>query len=67
MMIAPVIFALLLGVFIFAILPHAGLVRRTLSVGIFLAPRRLIARSAASRPTSSDFRKSPAWTALAKS
>lgn len=37
MMIAPVIFALLLGVFIFAILPHAGLVRRTLSVGIFLA------------------------------
>jgi hypothetical protein len=29
MMIAPVIFALLLGVFIFAILPHAGLVRRT--------------------------------------
>ena len=37
MMIAPVIFALLLGAFIFAILPHAGLVRRTLSVGIFLA------------------------------
>jgi hypothetical protein len=37
MMIAPVVFALLLGVFIFAILPHAGLVRRTLSVGIFLA------------------------------
>ncbi|KAA3451606.1 hypothetical protein C7I87_06225 [Mesorhizobium sp. SARCC-RB16n] len=37
MMIAPVIFALLLGAFIFAILPHAGIARRTLSVGIFLA------------------------------
>jgi hypothetical protein len=37
MMIAPVIFALQLGVFIFVILPHAGFVRRTLSVGMFLA------------------------------
>ncbi|PZV34005.1 hypothetical protein [Mesorhizobium kowhaii] len=37
MMIAPIIFALLLGAFIFVILPHAGFVRRTLSVGIFLA------------------------------
>jgi hypothetical protein len=37
MMIAPVIFALLLGVFIFVILPHAGIARRTLSVGVFLA------------------------------
>ena len=37
MMIAPVIFALLLGAFIFVILPHAGIARRTLSVGIFLA------------------------------
>jgi hypothetical protein len=37
MMIAPVIFALLLGAFIFAILPHAGFARRTVSVGIFLA------------------------------
>ncbi|ESY94391.1 hypothetical protein [Mesorhizobium sp. LNHC209A00] len=37
MMIAPVIFALLLGVFIFVVLPHAGIARRTLSVGIFLA------------------------------
>ena len=37
MMIAPVIFALLLGAFIFVILPHAGFARRTLSVGIFLA------------------------------
>jgi hypothetical protein len=36
MMIAPVIFALLLGAFIFVILPHAGLARRILSVGIFL-------------------------------
>ena len=37
MMIAPVIFALLLGAFIFVILPRAGFARRTLSVGIFLA------------------------------
>ena len=37
MMIAPVIFALLLGAFIFVILPHTGIARRTLSVGIFLA------------------------------
>ncbi|MER9756614.1 hypothetical protein NKJ46_24830 [Mesorhizobium sp. M0166] len=37
MMIAPIIFALLLGAFIFVILPHAGIARRTLSVGIFLA------------------------------
>jgi hypothetical protein len=37
MMIAPIIFALLLGAFIFVILPHAGVARRTLSVGIFLA------------------------------
>ncbi|MER9237210.1 hypothetical protein NKI56_35500 [Mesorhizobium sp. M0622] len=37
MMIAPVIFALLLGAFIFVVLPHAGFARRTLSVGIFLA------------------------------
>jgi hypothetical protein len=36
MMIAPIIFALLLGAFIFVILPHAGFVRRALSVGIFL-------------------------------
>ena len=36
MMIAPVVFALLLGAFIFVILPHAGVARRTLSVGIFL-------------------------------
>ncbi|MER9234182.1 hypothetical protein NKI56_19135 [Mesorhizobium sp. M0622] len=36
MMIAPVIFALLLGAFIFVILPHAGIARRALSVGIFL-------------------------------
>ena len=37
MMIAPIVFALLLGAFIFVILPHAGVARRTLSVGIFLA------------------------------
>ena len=36
MMIAPIIFALLLGAFIFLILPHAGVARRILSVGIFL-------------------------------
>ncbi len=36
MMIAPVIFALLLGAFIFVILPHAGVARRALSVGIFV-------------------------------
>ena len=36
MMIAPVTFALLLGAFIFAILPHAGFARRALSVGIFV-------------------------------
>jgi|EndMetStandDraft_8_1072994.scaffolds.fasta_scaffold96745_2 hypothetical protein len=36
MMIAPIIFALLLGAFIFVILPHAGVARRILSVGIFL-------------------------------
>jgi hypothetical protein len=36
MIISAVIFALLLGAFIFLILPRAGLARRTLSVGIFV-------------------------------
>jgi hypothetical protein len=36
MIISAIIFALLLGAFIFLILPRAGLARRTLSVGIFV-------------------------------
>jgi hypothetical protein len=36
MIIAAVIFALLLGAFIFAILPRAGLARRSVSVGLFV-------------------------------
>jgi hypothetical protein len=32
-----VVFALLLGAFIFAVLPHAGLARRALSTGLFVA------------------------------
>jgi hypothetical protein len=36
MIIFAIIFALLLGAFIFLILPRAGLARRTLSVGLFL-------------------------------
>ena len=36
MIVAPVVFALLLGAFIFLVLPRAGWARRTLSVGIFL-------------------------------
>ena len=36
MIISAVIFALLLGAFVFVILPRAGLARRTLSVGIFV-------------------------------
>ena len=52
MMIAPVIFVLLLGAFIFVILLHAGFARRTLSVGIFLAliAGRLCRRQRASWP-----------------
>jgi hypothetical protein len=37
MIIAAVIFALLLGAFIFVVLPHASVTRRTISVSIFLA------------------------------
>ena len=36
MIISAAIFALLLGAFIFMVLPRAGLARRTLSVGIFV-------------------------------
>jgi hypothetical protein len=36
MIISAIVFALLLGAFIFVILPRAGLARRTLSVGIFV-------------------------------
>jgi hypothetical protein len=36
MIIAAVVFALLLGAFIFLVLPRAGFARRTVSVGIFL-------------------------------
>jgi hypothetical protein len=36
MIISAIVFALLLGAFIFVILPRAGLGRRTLSVGIFV-------------------------------
>jgi hypothetical protein len=37
MIIAAVIFALLLGAFIFVVLPHASVSRRAISVSIFLA------------------------------
>ena len=37
MIIAAVIFALLLGAFIFVVLPHASVTRRAISVSIFLA------------------------------
>jgi len=37
MIAAAVVFALLLGAFIFAVLPRAGLARRTLSTGMFVA------------------------------
>jgi hypothetical protein len=36
MIISAILFALLLGAFVFLILPRAGLARRTLSVGIFV-------------------------------
>jgi hypothetical protein len=36
MIVSAIVFALLLGAFIFLILPRAGLVRRALSVGIFV-------------------------------
>ena len=36
MIISAIVFALLLGAFVFLILPRAGLARRTLSVGIFV-------------------------------
>jgi hypothetical protein len=36
MIIFAIVFALLLGAFVFLILPRAGLARRTLSVGVFL-------------------------------
>lgn len=37
MIISAILFALLLGGFVFLILPHAGLGRRALSVGVFVA------------------------------
>jgi hypothetical protein len=37
MIISAIIFALVLGTFLFCILPHAGLARRTLSAGLFVA------------------------------
>lgn len=37
MITSAIIFALVLGTFVFWLLPHAGLVRRTLSAGLFVA------------------------------